>query len=140
MQFAKRVYLVAGVLGLLLTVPPLFMEGMEVRFGEPAVNHPELYYGFLVVVLAWQLVYLAIGMDPVRLRPMMLLAAFAKGTVVVTYVALWAAGRIPPRWLGFAAFDGTFVVLFLMAYRRTPDAWPSSASAAPAEEREKVAV
>ncbi len=140
MRFAKWVYLVAGVLGLLLTVPPLFMEGQEVQFGEPAVNHPELYYGFLVVVLAWQLVYLAIGIDPVRLRPMMLLASFAKGSIVVTYLALWTAGRISPRWLGFAAFDGTFVVLFLLAYRRTPDAWPPPAPATVAEEREKLAV
>jgi hypothetical protein len=140
MRFAKRVYLTAGILGLLLTIPPLFMEGQEVQFGEPAVNHPELYYGFLVVVLAWQFVYLAIGADPVRLRPVMLLAAFAKGTVVVTYVALWAAGRISPRWLGFAAFDGTFVVLFLLAYRWTPDTWASPAPAVPAAGREKVAV
>jgi hypothetical protein len=71
-------------------------------------------------VLVWQLVYFLIGSDPVRFRPMMLLAALAKASFVGTLVTLLALGRIGMQWLGFAAFDGTFVVLFLVAYRRLP--------------------
>ena len=45
----------------------------------PEINHPELYYGFVGVTLAWQIVYVLIGLDPLRYRPFMLLARSAKG-------------------------------------------------------------
>lgn len=50
---------------------------------------------------------------------MMLLAALAKASFVATLLALFALARIRSQWLGFVAFDGTFVVLFLVAYART---------------------
>lgn len=119
MQFAKRVYLVAGVAGIFLVAPAYFLEGLTATWNPPAVEHPEFYYGFIGVVLVWQFVYLLIGSDPVRFRPLMLLAAVAKGSFVVTLVTLFALERIRSQWLGFAAFDGTFVVLFLLSYART---------------------
>jgi hypothetical protein len=75
-------------------------------------------------VLVWQLVYALIGSDPVRYRPVMPLAALAKGTFVVTLVALFAMARVHSQWLGFVAFDGTFTVLFLVAYARTASGAP----------------
>jgi hypothetical protein len=119
MLFAKRVYLVAGVLGFFLVVPSYFLESATATFNPPAVEHPEYYYGFVGVVMVWQLAYALIGTDPVRYRPFMLLAALAKGSFVVTLLVLLALGRILPLWLGFMAFDGTFTVLFLVAYART---------------------
>jgi hypothetical protein len=101
MRFAKAVYLVAGVAGLFLVVPGYFLEGSTASLIPPAVEHPEFYYGFIGAVLAWQLVYLLIGTDPVRFRPVMPLAALAKAIVVGTLATLFALGRIPPMWLGF---------------------------------------
>jgi hypothetical protein len=72
------------------------------------------------------MVYALIGTDPARYRPMMLLAALAKGGFVITLAVLFAVGRINPLWLGFMAFDGTFAVLFLVAYARTPASWQSA--------------
>jgi hypothetical protein len=72
------------------------------------------------VVVAWQLAYVVIGWNPIRLCPMMPLAALAKAGFVGTIVVLLALGRTHPSWLGVAAFDGTFAVLFLIAYARTP--------------------
>jgi hypothetical protein len=119
MRFAKRVYLVAGVAGFFLVAPAYFTEGLMATLNPPVVEHPEFYYGFVGVVLVWQLVYLLIGADPVRYRPVMLLATLAKASFVGTLLTLLAMGRIRLQWLGFAAFDGTFVVLFVMGYART---------------------
>jgi hypothetical protein len=33
---------------------------------------------------------------------------------------LFIVGRVAALWLGFVAFDSTWVVLFLIAYTRTP--------------------
>jgi len=31
---------------------------------------PDFYYGFVGVAILWQIAFLAIGRDPIRLRPM----------------------------------------------------------------------
>jgi len=54
MRFAKWVFLLAGVSGLLVVAPPYFLEGKMGELDPPPVNHPEYYYGFLGVTLAWQ--------------------------------------------------------------------------------------
>jgi hypothetical protein len=128
MRFAKRVYLVAGITGLLLVAPAYFLENLTATMNPPPIEHPEFYYGFVGVVLAWQLVYILIGTDPLRYRPVMLLAALAKGSFVLALATLFTMGRIHVQWLGFLAFDSTFTVLFLVAYARTASgdkAWAS---------------
>jgi hypothetical protein len=64
--------------------------------------------------------YLLIGLDPVRYRPAMLLAAVAKGSFAVAVSVLYALGRVPGVMIGPAVMDATFVVLFIVAYLRTP--------------------
>jgi hypothetical protein len=130
MRFAKGVYLLAGVLGVFLVAPAYFMEGSNATINPPAIEHPEFYYGFVGVVLVWQFVYLLVGSDPLRYRPIMLLAALAKGSFVVAIVTLFVIGRVHTFWLGLAAFDGTFAVLFLVAYAWTgPERAPSNGQA-----------
>jgi len=120
MQFGRRVFLIAGIAGLILTVPAYFLEGLTATINPSAVEHPEFYYGFVGVVVVWQLVYVLIGLNPVRFRPVMPLAALAKLSFVGTVVTLFVMERIRPLWLGFGVFDGTFAVLFLVSYARTP--------------------
>src|SRR5262249_42418526 len=86
----------------------------------PPINRPEFYYAFVGVCLAWQVAFLIIGSDPVRYRPLMLAALIEKITFVIATICLWTAGRVAPHWLGFAAMDGTWFVLFLIAWWRTP--------------------
>jgi hypothetical protein len=116
MRFAKWVFLLAGVSGILVAVPPYFLEGWSAQFDPPPINHPEYYYGFLGVVLAFQFLYLLIASNPTRFRPMMLVGVVGKGSFVVTVVALYVQQRVSPWWLGFAAFDATCLVLFVVAY------------------------
>jgi hypothetical protein len=118
MRFSRWLFLSAGGAGVLLVAPQYFQEGWAGEFDPPAINHPEYFYGFFGTVLAWQLMYLLVGLDPIRYRPAMLLCAFAKGSFAVTILILLAKGRVSPFWLGFVAFDGALSILFVVAYLR----------------------
>jgi hypothetical protein len=58
MRFAKIVFTVAGVYGLLVLVPQYFLEGRYGRDFPPPVSHPEQYYGFIGLAVAWQVLFL----------------------------------------------------------------------------------
>ena len=68
LRFARWVFLLAGIIGLVIVVPPFFQEDQFGRDYPPEITHPEFFYGFLTAVLAWQLMYITIGTDPVRFR------------------------------------------------------------------------
>jgi hypothetical protein len=120
MRFARWVFLLSGVSGILLVVPPYFLERQTGEDYPPPVTHPEDYYGFPGVTLAWQVLFLVIASDPVRYRPAMLPAVLEKAGFAVAIPLLDAAGRVAGGWLGFAALDATWLVLFVAAYLRTP--------------------
>lgn len=118
--FPRRVFFWGGVWGLAVLVPQLFLEAKMGELYPPPTNHPEQYYGFLVVTLAWQLVYLAISRDVVRFRPLMPIGVVCKLAFVAALAALWAAGRLPAAAAAGAAPDLVLALLFLAAWRRTP--------------------
>jgi hypothetical protein len=120
MRFAKWVFLLAGVSGILMAVPPYFLERQTGGDYPPPITHPEYYYGFLGVTLAWQVMFLVIASDPARYRRAMLPAMLEKASFAVAIPVLYAAGRVAGMWLGFAAIDATWLVLFVVAYLRTP--------------------
>ncbi len=122
MRFARWVYMVAGILGLLMMIPPYFMEEQFNHDHPPAITHPELYYGFMGVTLAWQLLFLVIATDPVRYRPIMLPTLVEKGSFVIAVIVLTLQQRIELFWLGPASIDATLGILFALAYVRTPRA------------------
>jgi hypothetical protein len=124
MRFAKWVFLLAGVSGILLVVPPYFLERQTGEDYPPPINHPEYYYGFFGVTLAWQFLFLVIASDPVRYRRAVLPAMLEKASFAIAIPILYAAGRVPAIWLGFASMDGAWLVLFLVAYLRTPKEMP----------------
>jgi len=69
MRFAKIVFLVAGIYGLLILTPMYFLENKIGRDTPPAITHPEYFYGFVGVALAWQVLFLvsrAIPSDTAR--------------------------------------------------------------------------
>ena len=120
MRFAKWVFLLAGGTGVLCIIPAYFLE---VRFGQddpPPINHPEYFYAFFGVALAWQLMFLVIGSDPLRYRLAMLPAVVEKASFVIAILALYLLGRVSPMWLGFLAMDATWGVLFTTAFLRMP--------------------
>jgi hypothetical protein len=52
MKFAKIVFLIAGIQGLLILAPLYFLERTIGRQAPPAITHPEYFYGFVGVALA----------------------------------------------------------------------------------------
>ena len=80
MRFARWVFLLAGGSGVLMIVPPYFLERQTGEDYPPPVTHPEYYYGFFGVTLAWQFLFLVIASDPIRHRTAMLPAMLEKAS------------------------------------------------------------
>jgi hypothetical protein len=124
MRFAKWVFLLAGLSGILLVVPPYFLERQTGEDYPPPITHPEYYYGFFGVTLAWQFLFLVIASDPVRYRRAMLPAMLEKASFAVAIPLLYVAGRVAGMWVGFATMDATWLVLFGIAYLWMPKQSP----------------
>jgi hypothetical protein len=120
MTFAKWVFRVAGIFGVIVILPMFFREAEFGREMPPPVNHPEFFYGFAGIALAFQVLFLVISLDPVRMRPAMIPAILEKLGFVIPVIALHLAGRVPRQMVHAAFMDLSFVVLFLISYFKTP--------------------
>ena len=70
---------------------------LEDRIGRdypPPITHPEHFYGFVGVAVAWQIAFLIISRDVVRFRPLMLAAIVEKASFALPTFALFASGRV----------------------------------------------
>ncbi|HKQ79110.1 MAG TPA: hypothetical protein VJ810_35775 [Blastocatellia bacterium] len=119
MKFTKVIFFVAGVYGLLALAPQYFLEEKNGRDFPPAITHPEYYYGFVGVAIAWQIVFLIMSRDPARYRPIMLAAVVEKASYAIAVIILYLQGRTGALILGTGIIDLTFGALFLLAYART---------------------
>lgn len=122
MRFAKVVFLVAGIEGLLILLPMYFLEDKIERETPPAITHPEYFYGFLAVALAWQVLFLVLSRDPVRYRAMILPCILEKVGWGTTLVILFLQGRLPLSAFAIGSVDWIFAFLFLAAYLKTTPA------------------
>jgi len=116
MKFAKVVFWVAGIWGLLVITPLYFIFDLIGKQDPPAITHPGFYYGFVGCALAWQIAFLLIGREPVRLRVMMIPSVVEKFAYGLAVVVLVMQGRTNQRDLVFAATDITLGVLFVAAF------------------------
>ena len=119
MKFARRVYLIAGVYGLLILLPQYFLRARIGNDLPPEITHPEFYYGFVGVAVAWQVLFLILATDPRRFRPMMIPAVLEKASFGIAVVVLVAQGKTAMPMLAAALVDLTFGVLFVLAFFRT---------------------
>jgi hypothetical protein len=128
-RFARRVYTVAGIYGLIVMLPQYFLEDRIGRDTPPPITHPEHFYGFIGVVVAWQIAFLVIARDPQRFRMLMPVTVLEKLAFALPVLVLWAQGRVAASVLPFAALDLLLGVLFLASYLRTREAEPARAAA-----------
>lgn len=119
MRFATLTFRWAGIYGLISLLPQYFMEGRTGRDYPPPINHPEYYYGFIGVAVAWQLAFLVIARDPQRYRLLMLPAIVEKVSFGAAAVVLFAAGRIPAIIHFFGWVDLALGALFAIAFFKT---------------------
>ena len=117
MLFARRVFMGAGVFGLLVLIPLYFKE---------AGPRPEFYYGFAGVGLVWQIAFLLISRDPVRYRPFMIVAVLEKVSFGIPTIILYLMGRVDTQMLAAALIDLTLGALFLTAWMRMKSAVPQT--------------
>jgi hypothetical protein len=119
MKFAKVVFWIAGIWGVLVLTPLYFMFDVIGRQDPPVITHPGFYYGFVSVGLAWQVAFLIIARDPVRLRLMMIPSVLEKFGYGASLVALYLQHRLHPSDLIFGGVDVLLGGLFLAAFYRT---------------------
>ncbi len=119
MKFAKVVFWVAGIWGLLVLTPLYFLFDLIGKQDPPAITHPGFYYGFAGVALAWQIAFLFIAQDPIRLRPIMIPSMVEKFSYGITVVTLVMQGSMHGSDLLFAATDSVLGMLFVAAWVKT---------------------
>jgi len=119
MKFAKIVFWIAGIWGVLVLTLLYFIFDMIGRNDPPPITHPAFYYGFAGVGLAFQAAFIAIARDPVRLRPMMIPSMLEKFGYGVTLTVLYLQNRLHPQDLALGGIDLLFGLLFLAAYFKT---------------------
>ena len=94
MKFAKIVFWVAAIWGLLVLTPLFFIFDLIGRQDPPPVTHPGFYYGFVTVGLAFQFIFAVIATDPVRFRPIMIPAVFEKFSVPAHFASILSRSDI----------------------------------------------
>jgi len=119
MKFARIVFLVAGVWGVLVITPLFFTLNLIAKQDPPPITHPCFYYGFATTALAWQIAFLVIASNPVRLRPLMIPSFFEKVSYLTVVVVLYLQGRMRLPDLVLGIVDLLFGVSFLIAFVRT---------------------
>jgi len=119
MRFAKVVFRIAGIWGLLVITPLYFMFDLIGRQDPPPITHPGFFYGFVGLALAWQVAFLFIAGDPVRYRPLMIPSMIEKFSYGAAIVILVLQARMHSSDLVFAGTDLVLCALFVMAYVKT---------------------
>jgi hypothetical protein len=125
-KFAKIVFWIAGIWGVLVLTPLYFIFDMIGRNDPPPITHPAFYYGFVSVGLAFQVVFLVIARDPVRFRPMMIPSVLEKFGYGATLLVLFLQNRLHPQDLALGCVDLLFGVFFLAALFKLGKSEPKS--------------
>ncbi|HEX7358500.1 MAG TPA: hypothetical protein VF270_12385 [Ignavibacteriaceae bacterium] len=116
MKFAKWTFLIAGIYGLLILIPQYFLETKNGIDYPPAINHPEYYYGFIGVAVAWQIVFLIISQNPAKFKLIILAAIVEKFSYGIAVIILFSQTRIVVPVLVVGLIDTMLGLLFIMSY------------------------
>jgi hypothetical protein len=119
MKFARWVFAIAAAYGFLVITPLYFAEFRIGQADPPAITHPEYFFGFIGVTLAWQLVFVMIAREPARYRPIMIAAVVEKAAYGVGTFVLLGLARVNPSLGLFALIDVALGVAFLCAFYLT---------------------
>ena len=120
-KLPRVVFLVAGIYGLIVLLPQFFLERRIGVDTPPPITHPEFFYGFICVAVAWQVLFLIVSKDPIRFRPMMIPAMLEKIGFPIVVLVLYLQNRVSPTIFIPASLDLVLLVLFIAAYRQTRD-------------------
>ena len=119
MRFAKIAFWIAGTWGVLVLTPMYLLFSKVGVYSPPSPTHPEFYYGFVGVALAWQFAFFVIATDPARFRPMIIPSVLEKLGYVIALPVLYLQGRITALQLAPAGTDVLLCLLFVIALIKT---------------------
>jgi hypothetical protein len=119
MKFAKIVFWIAGIWGVLVLTPLYFMFDVIGRQDPPPITHPGFYYGFVGAGLAWQIAFLIVATNPVRFRPLIIACVIEKFSYGATLATLYLQHRLHATDLIFACADTLVGILFVIAFFKT---------------------
>jgi hypothetical protein len=117
-KFARRVYTVAAVYGVMSLVPGFFTVSRFETLFPPILTHPEFYYGFYGLALVWQFAFFVIARDPARLVTMMPVTVLEKAAWAITVTSMVATDRTARAMLITGGIDAVLGVFFTIAYVR----------------------
>lgn len=120
MRFAKIVFWVAAIWGLLILTPLYFLFDLIGKQDPPPISHPGFYYGFVGVALSWQFVFMLIAHNPVRFRAMMIPSVLEKFAYGIAVSVLVLQRKMHASDLMFGGTDILLGILFVIAYLMTP--------------------
>lgn len=117
MKFAKWTYLLAGIYGLLVLLPQYFLEAKNNIDYPPPINHPEYYYGFIGIAVAWQIAFLIIATDPKRYKLMMIASVIEKFSYGIAVVVLYMQARVTAELVLLTGIIDSFIgILFIISF------------------------
>ena len=119
MKFARHTFLISAIYGLIVLLPQFFLESKIGQDQPPAITHPEFFYGFVCVAVAFQFVFLIIASDPIRYRPLMLISLIEKFPFLIAVIILYLQARVASQILAAALIDGFWGVMFIVSYLKT---------------------
>ncbi len=116
-SFARRVFKIAGIYGLLVLVPQYLVETGLLPGAPLQLTRPSDFYGFVGLAIVWQFVFLLIATDPQRFRALIPLAVLEKLVFGIPVLMLYAVGRVEGIVLVFGTIDLVLASLFFMSLR-----------------------
>jgi hypothetical protein len=116
MKFARYTFLIAGIYGLIVMLPQYFLEQRIAVDSPPAITHPEFFYGFIGITVAFQLVFLIISSDPIKYRLMIIPSLVEKFSFVIAVAALYAERRVGMPIIVGASLDAVLAILFIISW------------------------
>ena len=119
MQFSKWVFRLSGIYGIAVLIPFYFLEDRIGIQTPPAITHPEYFYGFLGVALAWQVAFLIISFNPLKYRLFMFPSMAEKFLYSGAVAVLFLQQRVPAVMLAAGAVDFMWMLLFMAVFLKT---------------------
>lgn len=117
----SKIFKFAFIYGLIALIPQYFMENKTGMDYPPPITHPEYFYGFIGVALAWQFVFLLISKDPKRYKPIILPALLEKFSFGIACIVLYLQARLNSLMLVAGIIDLILMILFFISYKKIPN-------------------
>jgi len=104
---------------LIVLFPQYFMEAKNGQDFPPPITHPEYYYGFIGVALAFQFLFLIIARNPIQYRAAMIPSVIEKFSFGIAAVVLFLQNRLAMPLFAAGLIDLIFGLLFIAAFLKT---------------------